>query len=62
MNCEKCKGRVFVDRIFSEKKHVELFCMLCGRRWMLDKEKNRFAKWLLERENEHANAVALTNA
>lgn len=61
MSCSKCKGRVFVDRIFSEKKHVELFCICCGKRWMLDKEKNGFAKWLLEREQEHANAVALTS-
>lgn len=60
MKCRKCGGRVCVDRIFSEKKHLELFCMLCGKRWMLDKEKNVFASWLLKAEQSHANAVALT--
>lgn len=53
------QGRVFVDRIFSEKRHIELFCIICGNRWMLDKEKNRFAAWLLTRELAHANAVTL---
>lgn len=62
MTCRKCKGRVCVDRIFSEKKHVELFCMRCGMRWMLDKEKNVFAAWLLKVEQSHASAVALTSA
>ncbi len=60
MHCKKCKGRVFVDRIFSEKKHVELACIVCGKRWMLDKEKNRFAAWLLKQEQAHANAVTVT--
>jgi hypothetical protein len=53
---------VCVDRIFSEKKHVELYCILCGTRWMLDKETNRFAAWLLKMEQAHANAVVLTSA
>lgn len=54
------QGRVFVDRIFSEKKHIELFCMQCGARWMLDKEKNVFANWLLSQEVAHATAVTLS--
>lgn len=45
------------DRVFSEKKHVELFCILCGNRWMLDKTKNRFAAWLWKMEQRHANAA-----
>lgn len=45
------------DRVFSEKKHVELFCILCGKRWMLDKTKNRFAAWLWKMEQNHANAA-----
>lgn len=60
MICHKCKGRVFVDRLYSEKKHVELVCLGCGRRWMLDKEKNRFAAWLLKVEEAHAHATVLT--
>ncbi len=61
MTCQKCHGRVFVDRIFSEKSHIELFCILCGKRWMLDKEKSRFAAVLLKQETEHAHAVSASN-
>jgi hypothetical protein len=43
---KKCKGRVLVDRLMSEKQHVELACLMCGERWMLNKEKNRLAKWV----------------
>lgn len=57
MNCNKCKGRVFVDRVYSEKKHVELACVMCGKRWMLDKESNPFARWLLSQETSKANAI-----
>jgi hypothetical protein len=57
MHCKKCGSQVFIDRVFSEKKHVELFCIGCGRRWMLDKEKNRFAEWLMRIEISHANAI-----
>jgi hypothetical protein len=53
------QGRVFVDRIFSERKHVELFCINCGARWMLDKTKNVFAAWLVSVEEAHANAVTV---
>lgn len=62
MYCKKCTGRVMVDRVFSEKTHVELVCMLCGKRWMLDKAKNRLAAWLLKVETERANAVTATPA
>lgn len=53
------RGRVFVDRIFSERKHVELFCLRCGTRWMLDKTKNVFAAWIVRVEDAHANAVTV---
>jgi hypothetical protein len=54
-----CGGRVFVDRVFSEKKHVELFCIECGNRWMLDKEKNIFAGWLWTIETLYTNAAVV---
>lgn len=60
MVCKKCGGRVFVDRLFSEKKHMELACSRCGKRWMLDKDKNRFAAWLCKVENAHAHATVVT--
>lgn len=57
MNCRKCGGRVFVDRLLSEKMHVELACILCGKRWMLNKEKNRLARWISLREQMREDAI-----
>lgn len=59
MKCMKCTGRVFVDRIFSERNHIELFCMICGKRWMIDKGKSVFARWVVRNEMAHANATTL---
>jgi len=49
LNCKKCKGRVFVDRIYSQNLRIELFCILCGKRWMVKRD-NRFGAWLAKRE------------
>lgn len=59
MKCQRCGGRVFIDRVFSQKLHIELFCVMCGRRWMLNKENNRFAKWLEQKEQEHKRTFAI---
>ena len=48
---------MFVDRLLSEKMHVELACLGCGKRWMLNKEKNRFARWLVQKELLRENAI-----
>ena len=50
MSCSKCRGRVFVDRVFSQKLHIELFCIMCGKRWMLNKDTNGLGRWLEKRE------------
>lgn len=50
LNCKKCKGRVFVDRIYSQNLRVELFCVMCGKRWMIKKDMNRFGAWVAKRE------------
>jgi len=33
LNCNKCSGRVLLDRAYSSYGHVELFCLRCGKRW-----------------------------
>jgi hypothetical protein len=53
MSCKKCGGRVFVDRVFSQKLHVELFCIMCGKRWMINKDRSALGRWLEQREFEH---------
>jgi len=54
MWCGKCSGRVFVDRVFSQKLHMELFCNMCGKRWMCDKETSAFGKWLDKKEAKNS--------
>jgi hypothetical protein len=61
MWCAKCSGRVFVDRVFSQKLHVELFCILCGKRWMINKETNRFGRWLEKQDREYAKNFSISS-
>jgi hypothetical protein len=61
MKCMKCEGRVFVDRVFSQKLHTELFCILCGRRWMINKETNIFGRWLEKQDREQARKLSISS-
>jgi predicted nucleic-acid-binding Zn-ribbon protein len=61
MKCSKCQGRVFVDRVFSQKLHVELFCMMCGKRWMINKDTSALGKWLEKRENIQLKAFGISS-
>jgi hypothetical protein len=61
MHCAKCKGRVFVDRVFSQKSHIELFCVMCGRRWSLNKNTNGLAKWLEKMEDRHGKNLSISS-
>jgi hypothetical protein len=61
MQCKRCGGRVFVDRVFSQKLHVELFCILCGKRWMIHKENNAFGRWLEIKDREYAKNLAISS-
>lgn len=56
LRCEKCGGRVFVDRMYNAENHIETFCLICGKRkfhhnW---NEEDRKAQWLLEIEKARA--------
>jgi hypothetical protein len=61
MKCMKCEGRVFVDRVFSQKLHTELFCILCGKRWMINKETNIFGRWLEKQDREQARKLSISS-
>lgn len=52
MWCKACKGRVFIDRVFTTETRFELFCIACGNRWMLRKDRNAFTKWLAKIEKD----------
>ena len=60
MTCGKCSGRVFIDRVFSQKLHIELFCIMCGKRWMTNRETNNFAKWLDRLDEKHAKSLSIS--
>lgn len=61
MSCKKCNGRVFVDRVFSQKLHIELFCSLCGKRWMINRETSAFGKWLDQKERLNQKAYGISS-
>ena len=60
MKCKRCSGRVFIDRVFTSETRSELFCLMCGKRWMVRNDKNGFAQWLYKREKEMAKINAGT--
>lgn len=49
MKCRKCNGRVFLDRVFSDNKNYELYCILCGDRRFVSKD-TELGKWLEKME------------
>lgn len=61
MWCKKCSGRVFVDRVFSQKLHVELFCILCGKRWMINKETSALGRWLEQKDRELGKEFSISS-
>lgn len=61
MWCAKCNGRVFIDRVFSQKLHMEVFCIMCGKRWMINKELNSFGKWLDVKEREFQKSFGISS-
>ena len=61
MWCQKCSGRVFIDRVFSQKLHMELFCLMCGKRWMVNKETSAFAKWLDKKEGQQKKSFGISS-
>ena len=61
MHCKRCGGRVFIDRVFSQKLHIETYCLLCGRRWMINKEMSAFGRWLDQKEIENQKAYGISS-
>ena len=61
MWCQKCSGRVFVDRVFSQKLHMELFCLMCGKRWMINTETSAFGKWLDRKEQQQRKSFGISS-
>jgi len=49
MQCTKCKGRMFLDQVFSDNLNLEVYCVLCGIRKFV-KKSSELGQWLLANE------------
>lgn len=58
MACPKCSGRLFLDRVFSDNKNFELYCVICGARDFVDKE-SEFGTWLAKAESQRLRNASL---
>ena len=51
IKCEKCKGRMFVDRLYTTADHVEIFCVICGARTFFHPPQgSEQGRWILQKE------------
>jgi hypothetical protein len=41
--------------------HIELFCLLCGKRWMLNKDRNPLGTWLEQKELEQQKHYSISS-
>lgn len=60
MHCKSCGGRTFIDRVFSQKMRIELFCIMCGKRWVIKKDGNVFGEWLVNQEKKLAKRSCIS--
>jgi hypothetical protein len=49
MKCERCEGRLFLDRVFTDNMSFEVACLHCGDRKFISK-KSEMGMWLAKRE------------
>jgi hypothetical protein len=53
--CNKCSGRVFIDRQYTALDHIETFCTMCGhRKFYHPPTESQEGKWLLLKEKSRA--------
>jgi hypothetical protein len=52
MTHKKCKGSVYIDRVFSSPLRLDLFCLRCGSRWFIQRSKGAFGPWLSQIESQ----------
>lgn len=58
MTCVKCRGRVFIDRVFSDNKNFEVYCIMCGDRKFIGK-RTELGLWLARSEEARMNAAII---
>lgn len=55
MNCNRCGGREFLDRVFTDNVSFETSCLHCGKRTFVGKS-TELGKWLTLKERKMARA------
>jgi len=51
LKCNKCSGRMFVDRLYSVAGHIETYCIMCGsRKFFHPPTESQEGTWLLQKE------------
>lgn len=60
MNCKRCAGRVFLDRVFSDNKNFEVYCIMCGDRTFVNKD-SELGLWLSKMESQRMRAGSLAS-
>lgn len=56
--CLKCKGKMFIDRVYNSMHHIEIFCLYCGsRRFFHPPQESEEGLWLLKKEVLRAKAT-----
>jgi len=49
--CDKCSGRLFIDRQYTSYNHIEIYCIRCGgRSFFHPPTESKQGKWLLAKE------------
>ena len=58
MACERCEGKMFVDRIHSNIDHLETYCVKCGnRKFYHPPSDSKEGLWLMCQERLRAKAI-----
>lgn len=58
ISCNKCKGRMFIDRIYTSISHIETYCIMCGNRKFFDPPQDSAeGRWLLKKEVSRTKAT-----
>lgn len=51
MKCSRCGGIVFVDRQYSTREHIEIYCVICGKRkFYHPPDSSKEGSWILQQE------------
>lgn len=59
IKCTKCNGKMFVDRVFLSYDHLELYCLICGKREIYhgtDKFGTKIT-WIMQMEKQRAKRI-----